>query len=319
MNYHKASDQLFLSASAIHRQIALLEGNRDKTISKKGAHIQLSEKGRECLEIFKELVESVENFKSEINDIKDIKHPIKIQMSSYIATYLFPEFLSNFSSNLQSLRRQRDRLTAAAVAAIPADSRLARGGAARCGAQSRRRKRREQSWCLGRRIRDRCRFRLSRPGVDGRAARGHRSRAAVAQSRRRAARQGPAQPRHRRGAGRRLTARADAARAGAPPCFLAIREDEVAGFDAQFVDRHRPGEHRLALAVDDEVAGVVRCSEEEVRTADADSAHADDAVAARGVDRAREGVILAVLSLPGDLFLPGSRRRPSPPARGRQA
>ena len=102
MNYHKASDQLFLSASAIHRQIALLEEEIGiKLFQKKGAHIQLSEKGRECLEIFKELVESVENFKSEINDIKDIKHPIKIQMSSYIATYLFPEFLSNFSSNLQ--------------------------------------------------------------------------------------------------------------------------------------------------------------------------------------------------------------------------
>lgn len=94
LNYQKASESLFITPSAIHRQISLLECEFGyKLFIKKGSNIVLTPEGRECLLIAKDVVNITHQYVKKIKKIGDRNPSLTIQTSAYIASYILPEFI----------------------------------------------------------------------------------------------------------------------------------------------------------------------------------------------------------------------------------
>lgn len=94
LNYQKASETLFISPSAIHRQISLLENELGyKLFIKKGSKIVLTSAGKDCLTTTKEMLNTTHQYIKKLKQIGNKNSPLTIQTSAYIATYLLPEFM----------------------------------------------------------------------------------------------------------------------------------------------------------------------------------------------------------------------------------
>lgn len=105
LNYHKASEELFLTEPTLHQQIKKLEKHLQvslfETIGKK---LTLTSTGISFIPMAKEIISTYEKNVEQIKlKDKNLETNLNIAVSPYIATYLLPKFLPKFFNQYPSI------------------------------------------------------------------------------------------------------------------------------------------------------------------------------------------------------------------------
>ncbi|MGT2800560.1 LysR family transcriptional regulator [Streptococcus marmotae] len=106
LNYHKASEELFLTEPTLHQQIKKLEKHLQvKLFETIGRNLSLTRAGKEFIPITKKLIKTYEESieKIQLKD-KQFEDHLSIATSPYIATYLLPKFLPYFFDKYPSIK-----------------------------------------------------------------------------------------------------------------------------------------------------------------------------------------------------------------------
>lgn len=105
LNYHRASEELFLTEPTLHQQIKKLEKHLQvKLFETIGRKLSLTSMGREFIPIAQKIVTTYEEGIQKIQlKNKKLETHLRIAASPYIATYLLPKFLPIFFEEQPSI------------------------------------------------------------------------------------------------------------------------------------------------------------------------------------------------------------------------
>lgn len=105
LNYHRASEELFLTEPTLHQQIKKLEKHLQVNLFETvGRNLTLTPTGREFIPIVKKIITTYEDGIKKIQlKNKKLETHLNIAVSPYIATYLLPKFLPEFFEDQPSV------------------------------------------------------------------------------------------------------------------------------------------------------------------------------------------------------------------------
>lgn len=96
-NYRKAASELFVTQTTVFNHIKNLENSLNiKLFEQNGRNIKLSNDGKAFLPIASETISTYEKGLSRIKNIHKYDYTLNIAVSTYVATYLIPNFLPVF-------------------------------------------------------------------------------------------------------------------------------------------------------------------------------------------------------------------------------